>query len=517
MKSIAKAFLGTCAAVAGAAAVFVTLQHTTLGRETNSLPQFNVQEAPVNRETRGVTSYAPIIKRAAPSVVNISSTRTVRMRQVPMIDPFRFFGPGFGGPSDQGQGGATRTMKEQSLGSGVIVSSDGYVLTANHVVQGSDPDGVKVQVTSTGKEYNAKIVGTDPPTDVAVLKIDAKELPAITIADSDKLQVGDVVLAIGQPFGLPHTVTMGIVSAVQRSLGIYGEGGYEDFIQTDAAINEGNSGGALIDAEGRLVGINTAIYSPSGGNAGIGFAVPVNMARGVMERLIKYGKVTRGYLGVNLSPDPLTPGLARQLRLPDQDGALITDVMPNSPASKAGLEDYDVVREIDGKKVKDSQQLRLYVAQQSPGEKVTMKVLRSKPGGRPSEQTITATLGTLPGNVARRSNSNPDDNNDTTSAHDALDGVEVTDIDANARRQFGIPANVRGALVTNVDENSPSAEAGLRQGDVIQEIDRQPVRDANAAVQLSDKAGDEKEVLLRVWRGQGGRGGSTVIVVQNPK
>ncbi len=505
-----------CAAVAGGVAVFVALQYTTLGRETNSVPQFNVQEAPINRETRGVTSYAPVIRKAAPSVVNISSTRTVRMRQ-PTFDPFRFFGPNFGGPDDQGQGGGTRPLKEQSLGSGVIVSADGYVLTANHVVQGSDPNGVKVQVTSTGKEYNARIIGTDPPTDVAVLKIDAKDLPAVTIADSDKLEVGDVVLAIGQPFGLAHTVTMGIVSAVGRNLGIYGEGGYEDFIQTDAAINEGNSGGALIDAEGRLVGINTAKLSPSGGNAGIGFAVPVDMARGVMERLIKYGKVTRGYLGVNLAPEPLTSGLAQQLKLPDQDGAMVNDVMPNSPASKAGLETYDVIREIDGKKVKDSQQLRLYVAQQSPGTKVTMQVLRSKPGGRPSEQTITATLATLPGNVARRGNNNNEGNTDNASTSDALDGVEVTDLDANARRQFGIPTNVRGALVTSVDENSPSAEAGLHEGDVILEIDRQAVRDANAAVQLSEKAADEKEVLLRVWRGRGGRGGSTVIVVQNPK
>ena len=359
MKRVSTWIVGFVCAALGGVAVFAALESPSSGRENATPPKLNVQTSPVNREARVVGSYAPVIKRAAPSVVNIDSTRTVHMRRLPMMpffdDPtFRQFMPEEQNPQspqpnrpNRGRNNRDNTMTERSLGSGVIVSADGYVLTANHVVEGADPDGVKVAFANGGREYTAKIVGTDPPTDVAVLKIDAKDLPVITLADSDQLEVGDVVLAIGNPFAVGQTVTSGIVSGIGRtSLGIIREG-YENFIQTDAAINQGNSGGALIDADGRLIGINTAIFSPSGGNAGVGFAVPINLARSVMDRLVKYGKVTRGYLGIGLQVE-ITSDLAEAFNLPDQTGAMVASVAPNTPAAKAGLQRGDVIRELDG-------------------------------------------------------------------------------------------------------------------------------------------------------------------------
>ena len=505
MKRISRLLVGLIGAALGGLAVFVSLQFTLLGRETGTLPRFNVQDTPIDRETHGVTSYASIIKRAAPSVVNIYSTRTVRERPMTPFfdDPFfrRFFGP------DQDEGNRRpRAMKTQSLGSGVIVSPDGYILTANHVVEGAEE--IKVALATGGREFIAKVIGADPATDVAVLKVAASDLPAVTIADSDKLEVGDVVLAIGNPFNVGQTVTMGIVSALGRtSLDI---NQYDDFIQTDAAINPGNSGGALVDAEGRLVGINTAIYSRNGGYQGVGFAVPVNLARSVMERLIKFGKVTRGYLGISLQSE-ITEDLRQEFNLPDASGALVGGVSPNTPAAKAGLESGDVIREVDGKKIADSQQLRLTISQTSPGTTVVLTVLRSQAVRRPVSKTLSVVLGTLPADLESRGDrTSPSD--ESAPAQDSLDGVEVTDLDAQVRRQFHIPGNVRGALVSNVDEDSNSAEAGLRQGDVLQEIDRQAVNNADDAVGLSKKAKGDR-VLLRIWR----EGGSSYIVVNNRK
>jgi len=527
MKQFSKWMIGLWPAVIGGVAVFTAVQFTSLGRETNTPPQIKVDTAPIERVSHGVTSYAPVIKNVAPSVVNIYSSRTVRQRDNPLFnDPFfrRFFGPNDDDNSDQGQGNQMpgqgnrfrrhqqqpHAERSQSLGSGVIISADGYILTANHVVEGADE--IKVALAKGGQEYTAKVIGADPPTDVAVLKISGKDLPIITMADSDKLEVGDVVLALGNPFGVGQTVTMGIVSGTGRNaLGI---NQYENFIQTDAAINPGNSGGALVDADGRLVGINTAIFSESGGYQGVGFAVPVNLARSVMERLIKYGKVTRGYLGVELQP--LTPDLAEEFNLPDQNGALVTDVEPNTPASKAGLQDGDVIRQVDGKKIDDSAQLRLMISQTAPGTKVEVKILRSEGGKKPVEKTVNVTLGTLPGQANARGENAPEEQKN--SDYDSLDGVEVGDIDSNARQQYGIPSTVHGAVVTSVDENSNSAEAGLREGDVIQEIDHQPVRTADDAVKLSDKA-HGKRVLLHVWRPNpsGSGGGSFYITVDNTK
>jgi serine protease Do len=504
MKQISRPVRKGWVALLGALAVFTMVQSPLSGKDTPANPQFNLEKTPLNREAKGV-SYAPVIKRAAPSVVNIYSTRTIRTRSFmnPFSDPFfrRFFGPDNESPDRRSRG-----RKEKSLGSGVIVSSDGYILTANHVVD--EADEIKVSLADGGKEFTAKVIGTDRPTDVAVLKLDAKDLPAIPITDSDELQVGDVVLAIGNPFGVGQTVTMGIVSAVGRTALDINE--YEDFIQTDAAINPGNSGGALVDAEGRLVGINTAIFSRSGGNEGVGFVVPVNLARSVMERLIQYGKVTRGSLGVRLQEE-ITPELAAEFNLPDQSGAMIAEVLPDKPAAKAGLRNGDVIRQVDGRKISDMHQLRLAISQTPPGTKVTVTFLRSENGKEPEEKKVDVVLGTLPEDRAgRNGRANPDDENPP--AQDSLDGVEVTDIDAGARRELNIPVSIHGALVSNVDPDSNAAAAGLRQGDVILEIKGQPVNNADDAVDLSRKVKGDR-VLLRVWRA----GGRLYIAVNNSK
>ena len=456
---------------------------------------FRVENTPINREGRIENSFAPIVKKAAPSVVTIYSTRTVRLRrrEIPFFNDPRF--RQFFGDDDSRSDQPADSQKEEGLGSGVIISPDGYILTANHVIDGADADGVEVAFADGEKKISAKVIGADPATDVAVLKMDGKDLPAITFTDSDKLEVGDVVLAIGNPFGVGQTVTKGIISALGRSsLGI---NQYENFIQTDAAINQGNSGGALVDSEGRLVGINTMIFSRTGGFQGVGFAVPSNLARGVVERLVKTGKVTRGYLGVILQSE-ITPALAEEFNLPDQNGAMITQVNPETPAVAAGLKSGDVIREVDGKKIADSNQLRLLISQTAPGTKVTLNILRSDQGKPAAEKKITITLGELPSMLAYRAHRN-EPVNDQNQPKDALDGVVVTDLTEDVRRQYNITSNVSGALVSGVDEDSNSAKAELRQGDVILEINHQPVQNADDAVELSKNARGRR-ILLRVWR-----------------
>jgi serine protease Do len=336
---------------------------------------------------------------------------------------------------------------------------------------------------------------------VAVLKVEASDLAPLPLADSDKLEVGDLTLAIGNPFGIGQTVTMGIVSAMGRAtLGL----DYEDFIQTDAAINPGNSGGALVDANGRLIGINTAILSRSGGNQGIGFAIPSNLARSVMESLVKNGRVIRGYMG--LLPQDVTPGLAKEFNLPENSsGALVAEVTPKSPAEKAGLKNGDIIVEINGKPVKDARHLRLQVAQVAPGTKVPVKIVRDG-----DSKTLEVVLKEFPKDDALAKREQGGSEKDSTS--DALDGVTVGDVDAAARRQIGLPANVKGALVVQIDESSASYEAGLREGDVILEINRKAVHSADEAVDMSEKIKD-KRILLRVWT----RGASRYLVVDESK
>ncbi|MFZ1072114.1 MAG: DegQ family serine endoprotease [Verrucomicrobiia bacterium] len=502
MKLFLRSLAGFFSVLAAALAISAVFHLTSWGKDAS--PTIKIDATALERSPQLGTSFAPVVKKAAPSVVNIYSTHIIHMR--PSRNPFsddpmfrQFFGDRFG-PNDNHE----ITRRQQSLGSGVIISPDGYILTANHVVDGADE--IEVAVGDSGNtKFTARIVGADPPTDVAVLKIDGKDLPAVTLGDSDQLEVGDVVLAIGNPFGVGQTVTKGIVSALGRS-GLQGFNQYQDFIQTDAAINPGNSGGALVDAEGRLVGINTAIITSSRGSEGVGFAVPVNMARHVMERLIAGGRVTRGYLGI--FPDDITPGLAEGFMLPDQNGALVDDVEPNTPAQKAGIKSGDVITEINGKKVNDANGLRLMISEMGPGTSVTVKLFRNG-----QEKTVVLSLAELPDEAADNGN-NEKSSGSANSKVDALDGVTVADLDQQAREQLHLPDNIQGVVVTDVDQDSNSSEAGLQPNDVILEIDRQPARDANAAVKLCTQA-KGNWILLKIWRRDGDLAGTRFLSVDN--
>src|SRR5436189_3137747 len=329
-----------------------------------------------------ITTFAPIVEKVAPSVVTVFTTQTISRGQTAFPfgdDTLRQF---FGGQLPQRQGKQTL----QGLGSGVIVSPDGYILTANHVVSGAEE--IMVGLGIDLRKYKARKIGTDPGTDVALLKIDEKNLPAITFADSEKARAGDIVLAIGNPFGLRQTVTMGIISAVGR--GGMGIVDYENFIQTDAAINMGNSGGALVDTEGRLLGINTAIFSRTGGNQGIGFAIPANLARDVMQSLRDKGRVVRGYIGTSVQS--LTPEIADAMKLKGQlNGALVGEVEPNAPAAKVGIKTGDVITAVNGKKANDPRELRLMIGSMAPGTKAHMEINREG-----QTKTFDVQLGEMP-------------------------------------------------------------------------------------------------------------------------
>jgi serine protease Do len=436
------------------------------------------------------SGFSSILQPVLGSVVNVSTSKVVKPQQgyAPFFnDPFfrQFFGNQFG------QQFHSQPQVEHSLGSGVIVSADGYILTNNHVVDGATD--IKVEMGHK-LEYKAKLVGRDPRTDIAVLKIDATGLTPITLGDSSKIRIGDLAFAIGDPFGIGETVTMGIVSAKGRSgLGIEN---YEDFIQTDAAINPGNSGGALLNAQGQCIGINTAIISSGGGNQGIGFAIPINMARSIMDQLVKNGKVVRGYLGIYIQD--LTPELAKQFGLTQGGGALVSDVEPDGPAAKAGLEKGDVVLEMNGSPVSDSNDLRNRISQSAPGTEVHLQVSRSG-----KTRDITVKLGELPEKTASAPT-----NQATPSA---LQGVEVETLTAGIAQQLNLPSGTSGVVVTSVDPASPAGQSGLTRGDVIQEVNRRPVHNASeyeAAVQ----AAGGKAVLLLV-----NRGGNTLYLVVEPQ
>ncbi|HWQ91473.1 MAG TPA: DegQ family serine endoprotease, partial [Clostridia bacterium] len=437
-------------------------------------------------------------KQVAPGVVKVFTSARVQrtsMEGAPgeMDDLLRrFFGDQFGGRSLRPAPGLPR---QQGIGSGVIVTKDGYILTNNHVVDGADEVRVGLQ---DGRELTARVVGRDPKTDIAVIKVEGESLPTVPMADSDQVEVGDVVLAVGNPFGIGQTVTTGIVSATRRggTLGL----DYEDFIQTDAAINPGNSGGALVDAEGRLIGINTAILSRSGGNQGIGFAIPTNLARDVMESIVQDGRVTRGYLGVMIQD--VTPNLAQEFKLKDAQGALVGEVTEGSPAEGAGLRNGDVIVEFNGKKVADSRRLKLEVARTKPGQTVPVKILRNG-----SAKTLQTTVNELPGSEQVASN-NSSSGEDTGT----LNGVGVANIDNQVRNQLKLPKGLKGAVITQVEPDSAAAEAGLRPGDVIQEINRNPVAGADDAIKLTEKT-ESKKTLVRVWR----EGGSRYVVVDESK
>lgn len=501
MKSLLKPLVGFGAALMGAVTVLALFYFTAWARE--SAPAIKLDATPIIRDARIATSFAPVVKKAAPSVVNIYSTHIVHLRRNRAFDD-PFFRQFFGDPTAQDNGAPRdRTRLEKSLGSGIIISPDGFILTANHVVDGMDE--IKVAIPDSKAEYTARIVGNDPLTDVAVLKIDGKDLPAITFGDSDELEVGDVVLAIGNPFRVGRSVTMGIVSALGRKVDSSYRGyAIQNFIQTDAAINPGNSGGALVDAEGRLIGINTMIASSSEGNEGIGFAVPVNLARSVMDRLISGGKVTRGYLGIHMQD--VDAEIAGQFKLSTQDGALVDDVFPGTPADKAGIVPGDFVTEFNGKKIDDGNSLQLAISECAPGSDATLKLVRNG-----AEKSITVKLTELP--VENSQTSRVRTAPASTKA-DALDGVSLADLDRDARMGLRTPASLQGAVITAVSQSSNAAEAGLRRGDVIVEINRQPVHDAETAKKLCDQA-KGKRILIRIWRREGGIDGTQWLSVDN--
>ncbi len=484
------AFLLGGSLLAATCAVVLTVHAGDQASKAKSLGLV-VDNRPLTPEVKISTSFAPIVKKVLPSVVKVEVKIPGKETEMALPDDplFRQF---FGGRQK------FVTPPEHGVGSGVIVTKDGYILTNNHVVDGADELNVTL---NDGRVLKAKVVGKDPKSDLAVIKIDATDQPAITFADSSQAEVGDVVLAIGNPFAIGQSVTMGIISATGRaSMGLEGRESYEDFIQTDAAINPGNSGGALVDAEGRLVGINTAIYSRSGGNQGVGFAIPTDLARGVMVSLIEHGKVTRGYLGVHIQN--VTPLLAKEFNLKDTHGALVSDVEPNGPADKAGFKAGDVIQEFNGHKVSDSSHLRLEVAETAPGEHVPVEVLRDG-----NTKTLEVKVKELPGTEQMAGNdSSHSDSSDT------LHGVGVEDLIAKTRQQFNIPDDVKGAVVTEVAPNSASSEAGLQPGEVITEINHHSVASANDAVRLTEHAKD-KTTLLHVWSKEG----SHYIVVDESK
>jgi serine protease Do len=465
----------------GAVAVVLAFAAGSIDWERSAPATAHASDA---RETGAVAAakelgkaFTDVASTVVPSVVTVTSSRVIRPAQGfgndPMFDFFRFFGPpGQGGDDEGGE------MLQRGLGSGVIVSSDGYIITNNHVV--ADAKEVSV-VLSDGEEYEAEIVGADPKSDIAVIKIEAKGLPAVHLGDSDRLEVGEWVLAVGSPFSqnLNHTVTAGIVSAKSRVA--VGLADYEDFIQTDAAINPGNSGGALVNLDGDLVGINTAIASRSGGSQGVGFAIPINMVRTIKDELIANGSVTRGWIGVGIQP--VTKEIQEALDLPDRNGVLVSSIVEDSPAEKAKLEREDVIVSLNGEKIESMRAFRNRIAATPPGTDVDLAVLRD---GKRRE--VTVALGKLPEDgetppaVAEKS-------------HERL-GMTVANIDGEARRYFGLERH-DGVVVTEVDRAAAAARAGIRPGDVILEINRQPIdstADYNRAI--GDVAEGDVALLL---------------------
>jgi serine protease Do len=429
-------------------------------------------------------SIADIAEKAAPSVVNVASSRTVKnvRERLPFFLDDPFF-RNFMGPGQRQQQDPEEKHLERGLGSGVLVSADGIVLTNNHVVDGADE--IKV-TTSDKREFKAKVLGTDSKSDVAVLKLqgDTKGLRPLEFADSSRLRLGDVVLAIGDPFGVGQTITMGIVSAKGRAN--VGIAAYEDFIQTDAAINPGNSGGALVDMEGKLVGINTAILSRSGGNMGIGFAIPTNMAQPIMKALIDHGKVVRGWLGVGIQD--IDQDLASAMKLGSLKGILVSDVVDTGPGAKAGLKSGDVVMKLNGKELDSTGEFRNAIAAAGAGASVKLDIVRD---GKP--MTIDAKLGELPeklGSVAA---------NEQGESSGALNGLTLGELTPEVRSKVDLPSSVKsGVVVMELDPGSPAAASGLRPGDVVTEVNRAPVADVAKFKAAYSNAKDR--TLLKVVR-----------------
>ena len=423
----------------------------------------------VDSQGTALPSLAPMLKRTTPAVVNIATSGTVHVQSSPLFDDpfFRHF---FEQPS------RPQHRKTQSLGSGVIVDAKkGYILTNNHVIDKADE--IKVTLRN-GETYKAKLIGTDPDSDIAVIQIEAKDLIAIPLANSENLQVGDFAIAIGNPFGLGQTVTSGIISAMERSgLGIEG---YENFIQTDASINPGNSGGALVNLRGELIGINTAIYSKSGGSQGIGFAIPANMANDIMDQLIKNGEVRRGRLGAQAQD--LTPQLAEAFNIPFRRGAVVSHVEKKSPADRAGLLPGDIVTEINGKSVRNADMLRNYMGLLRIGESVSMKVLRDNK--------------TLLLNAAVAEQDENSESLEGIKLHAHLNGTQLQNIQPSSK----LYGRIEGVIIADVEAGSPAASTGLRRGDIITSANRKTIKNI---AELQTAIAKNKSLLINIRRGNG--------------
>jgi Do/DeqQ family serine protease len=472
--------IGAAAVLVTGAAWRVSDAHSTLAAQTVAT------NPPITHAIAGGRdSYADIVKVIAPSVVTIrvewKASLAPAQFQLPNDDFFRRF---FGNPGDRDDPAPRqRVPRMRGLGSGVIVSGDGYILTNNHVVDSADD--IRVELTD-GRSFAAKLIGKDKPSDLALIKIDATGLHTATVGNSDNVQVGDVVLAVGNPLGVGQTVTMGIISAKGRSTGA-GSGSYEDFLQTDAPINQGNSGGALVNTKGELVGINSQILSNGGeGNIGIGFAIPSNMAKHVMDELRSNGRVTRAQLGVSVQG--VTSDLAESLGLKDVGGALIGSVTPGSAADRAGLKRGDVIQAFNGQPVHDTNSLRNRVAETAPGTTADVTIVRDG-----SEKHVSVKLDEAAGDrVARRSGESAGDDQ-------AALGISVAPLTPELASRYKLPRDAHGVVVQDVDPDGRAADAGIQPGDVIEEANRQPVQnieDLRAALRKNP----ERPVLLLVNR-----------------
>jgi Do/DeqQ family serine protease len=434
-----------------------------------------------------VVSYADTVDRVAPAVVTVHSARRVRAPQQFQFQRDPFFDFFFGGGSQQRFGGERApAQKQEALGSGVLVRSDGFILTNDHVIDGAEEISVDL---IDRRNFKAKLIGADKPSDLAVLKIDAKDLPVLSPGNSDDVRVGDVVLAVGNPLGIGETVTAGIISAKGRHTDL-SDGSFEDFLQTDAPINQGNSGGALVNTRGELIGINSQIVSSNGGNIGIGFAIPSNMAKTVLNQLIEHGKVSRGQLGVTVQY--ISSDLAASLGLKEAKGVLVNSVRSGGPADRAGVKTGDIILELNGKPVDDVNTLRNTVAASGAGTDATLTLMRN--GER---KEVRMKLGEFSAN-ATAPGQNGDGGNDRTPAGKL--GVELTPVTPEIAGQLGIPRGTQGLAVASLDASGPAAEAGVRQGDVIRQVNRQSVRSGSDMQAAVAKSGD-RPVLLQILRG----------------